>query len=256
MDTFFSKKTVSILSVDWDWFFPSTDDFDWGHSEDKTIFFEMIWGFRAGNKSLPGKRIAIDVMRPDRGRLEGFWERTVRGFPWGLAICESHKDLYTLISESVQPRGVRITNFDAHHDGGYHRNEHELDCGNWARKLEEAKLLKEYAVVYPPWRKTQREKRPEGLKTFRWTLAHPKPVRYDFIYICRSGAWTPTWCDREWLEFIGWWKTRWGGVVWEKKVLAPFALKERSPNLEESIENAKKMAEAEEAMKQAQAQGK
>lgn len=238
-----STSIPLILSVDWDWFFPPISEFDWGHQESGSFFLEGAWAFRAGNSSLiDSSKIAVEAVRPDPERLDGFWERTVRGLPLSLVIAESHKDLYTIV-EMTCPRGARIVNLDAHHDAGYFEGARELDCGNWAQKLHERGLLKEYTVVYPPWSrgKRQRDVQPVGFKSFRKTIVPPRPARYDLVYICRSGAWTPTWCDVDWTKFIEWWKTPFGGIVWENKTAVPYALAERHPNLAEAEELARKM---------------
>jgi len=238
MSTFFSRRKISILSVDWDYFFPNVDDYDWTHNEEGSLYFEMIWSLRPGNARLgdPSK-VAVETVRPDRKLLDGFWGRTVKMMPWGLIVAESHADLYRVVIESIQPARVEITNFDAHHDAGYGMKM-EPNCGNWAERFHKGKKLDRYELVYPPWRKDD----PEGkLPRFAKVIDPPPARRYDFIFICRSGCWTPTWADREWLEFIGWWKRE--KYVWNHKTAAPYALKERSPNLEEANRISRQMRE-------------
>lgn len=239
------SRTLDVLSVDWDWFFPDTEEFDWTHTE-SSIYLELVWALRGGSHSLLNPtRKALDVMWPDPARLGRFWERTVKMAPWGIAVCESHRDLFTWIVDGIQPKKVRIVNYDAHHDCGYKLGlpaVGPLDCGNWAAKLREKKLLESYTVVYPPWRKSAPEDRvPRFCKI---TLEPPPLARYDFVFMCRSGAWTPTWADHQWIKFVEWWKEPLNGFFWERKVHAPFALKVRSPNLEEAVHNAKEQEKA------------
>jgi len=235
----FARKTVSILSIDWDWFFPNVGPYDWTHNEENPLFFETIWSLRPGSMHIMDPtRVAVEEIRPDRALLDGFWERTVKMIPMALFVAESHLDLYRIVSESIRPKRVEVVNFDAHHDTGYGLGA-KPNCGNWAEHFHKEKKLARYEVVYPPWRKAE----PEGkMPRFVKVIEPPPARRYDFVFVCRSGCWTPTWADREWLDFIGWWKR--SEYVWGHKVAAPFALKERQPNLEDAIRIGKEMLES------------
>jgi hypothetical protein len=194
---------VNILSVDWDYFFPDIDGYDWGHHEESALLYETIWSLRAGNRDMSGKNRAVDHIRPDKSKLDGFWNRiqTVKMPPMFMAVCESHKSLYEWIEANRGCiKNVEITNFDAHHDFGYgHKT--ELNCGNWAYHAMKKKLIKKYHLVYPEWRKEH----PEAM-TNKPTSVHYgsiSPVEYYAgIFICRSSCWTPTWADDEWVKFI------------------------------------------------------
>jgi hypothetical protein len=224
------KKPLNILSIDWDWFFPNSELFDWGHSEEQAMFLEMAWSWRCGNIRIGSDQLAVDVMNPDTTRLSGFWERTVKGKPWQISICESHKALYEWIAGGMcKNQKAAITNFDAHHDGGYSNAPSlKVNCGNWAEYLHRERKMFSYKVVYPPWRKEEPE---GGFPEFGNAVYEPPDAeRYDYIFICRSGAWVPTWCDDAWTKFIEYWKKdEW---LWQDKMYQPFALKTRKPDLE------------------------
>ena len=229
---------MHVLSVDWDFFFCDTAQFDWGHRE-STFFAEAIWGLRAGMRSLFTGESAIEIMQPDKGRLRGFWKRFAHWLPPRLLIvCESHLSLLEFLRANNLANST-IWNFDAHHDLGYEMQED--NCGNWALKAFEEGLLSDYRLVYPEWRKALPERKegvpvPTGLKV-DVMYKIPRIEFFDFVFICRSGSWTPTWSDAAWQRFIRYFKTN-HPMTWLDKTFAPFALKSRSPNMAE----AKKLA--------------
>jgi hypothetical protein len=61
----------------------------------------------------------------------------------------------------------------------------------------------------------------------------PNAQAYDIIFVCRSGAWTPTWADHKWLEFIHWWKD-FDPEVWSERYHNDFAETPREPSLEQA----------------------
>lgn len=228
---------LNLLSVDWDYFFPNQEWFDWGHSE-KPIFLETAWTWRAGNKNLLSKERAIDVFRPDPLRLKNFWSKTCGdNVPSLLVIADSHADISNVFS--VFKSSMHVYNFDAHHDLGYLQNG-ELDCGSWASYFLNSERIEKYTLIYPEWRKAEPEAGVRDLKDrfgerisiryeFEFLLL---PKKFDILFICRSSAWTPTWSDDEWLRFIHHWKSR--KFLWRDRITCAFVNSKRSPNLDEA----------------------
>ena len=218
----------TILSVDWDYFFPNTMDFDWGHRE--TVFFnEAIWSLRAGAVGILSGKAALDVMRPSGH--QHFWDSF--GSPNHLIVAESHLSLLMAMRQQ-DVKDTVVWNVDAHHDLGYGMKEE--NCGNWAKVAFEEGRIAEYNLVYPKWRLREPENEkpptaPDGLP-FEYFYGVPEITDIDVIFICRSGSWTPTWCDAAWLKFIGHFKQwQW---IWNSKQYAEMALKRRSPNMIEA----------------------
>ena len=201
-------------------------DFDWGHRE--TAFFnEAIWSLRAGATGITSRKSALDVMRPRSHRR--FWDVLLNGPPAHLVIAESH---LSMIDARRDYHDAKVWNFDAHHDLGYGMKED--NCGNWARRAFELGHISAYTLVYPKWRLAEPEAElpvPEGLD-FECTYDVPKIENIDMVFICRSGSWTPTWCDTEWLRFISYFK-KWPWL-WNMKLYSEMALRKRSPNMAEA----------------------
>jgi len=241
-------KEKFILSVDWDYFFPDLIPYDWGHQE-SAMFYEMLWHVRVSNRNLMTKEKALDVVKPDPKLLDGFWDRVCPKHPKKLIIAESHASIEHYITE-----GSTVYNFDQHHDIQYGFGLDKLDCGNWAGRALKKNLLKKYVLVYPPWRQKIREGEPEQIAS-----PHSDPPydpveifydvpadlpKFDTVFLCRSYAWTPTWCDDAWLEF---------GLrhLFHSKVYtSDSAMKARHPNMAEAIKEAEEMEKQLESLKE------
>jgi hypothetical protein len=206
-----TEMKLNVLSIDWDYFFPCIDYFDWGHCESRhfMVFAEMLWQVRAAHKAKHdafknreafSEDVTIyDYLQLDRKRLENF----IAAGPVGMRIiaCESHQDLYNIFQDSLDE--LSIYNFDAHHDAGYGEENGEVNCGNWALRLHEKNILTDYHVIYPGYRKYTEE---TG-KVPDWANVHIEDMQclpdvFMYIFICRSSAWTPPWADKDWLKFI------------------------------------------------------
>jgi len=243
---------MNILSVDWDFFFPDVIPLDWGHKE-SPLFIESLWPIRAGNRNLLTKEKAIDTILPDKNLLNGFWERVIYqpGLVYSLIITESHADISIILKEDK--KNV-VVNFDQHHDILYRGRTIPKgdipDCDYWAGWGIKYGYIKELHQFYPEWRKQNPEssdvnnllpelntKRKHKITVNYGLSSNYLPKIFGVVFICRSGAWTPSWCDDKWLEFISWWKKF--PSIWDNKIILPYVLQERKPNLEEAIELSK-----------------
>lgn len=226
----------TLLSIDWDFFMPDVAPYDWGHQESE-LFYEMIWVTRCASFNLLTKQLAVDAVIPDKDLLHAFWPSMVSGKPEQLFIADSHLDLYKVL-EKIGP--CLIDNCDAHHDFGYSDEFKDVDCGNWALRAWEKGLNPSYRLFYPEWRKKSPEleppTKPVNPEPVSYSLPDA-PNHYDYIFICRSSAWTPPWADPEWTKFIRFWDSPWsfGRNVWKNRVtLSPRAEVERTPNMDQA----------------------
>jgi hypothetical protein len=233
---------MNILSVDWDYWFPNSLDFDWGHRE-SMFFIEPIWSIRAGNRGITSGKRAIDVMVPRRS-FKTFWDQFEDLSVVNLVVAESHLSLLAWLRE-VAAKNVKIWNYDAHHDLGYGMQEE--NCGNWALKAFQEGILDDYRLVYPQWRVTDPENEkgipvPDDLP-FEYYFEQPQiNEKIDVVFICRSGSWTPSWRDSSWMRFIGHFKNAYPWV-WQRMQYAELALKRRKPNLKQAEELFKQQEE-------------
>jgi hypothetical protein len=209
---------MNLLSVDWDYFFPEPESdryglFDWGHRESK-LFIEDLWeirasGFLARQMDLPGLS----------GEERTFWKRikVINDAPLYLAESHAYACDEQIVRRFMDDDRMGYTNsiwsFDAHHDLGYRDDsvadllKGKIDCGVW--------LLYYYLrwsptihIRYPRWKRTVFQI--DGVSDTMVSLhdidrafrhGREKLPVFDAIFLCRSGAWVPSWLDTKFHAF-------------------------------------------------------
>lgn len=196
------RKHRSILSVDFDYFYPDSIGYDWGHSEHRgKLMAAIIWQTRAGSRHLISGETALESYVPSVP--VDFWDRVLQNRP-RLYVADSHLMIWKRLEEGTQ---TSVVNVDAHHDCGYKPLDFSsrtvnVDCSNWGAIGAIMGKISGFHQVYPKWRKKTPEVKPDcGLpNSTRYSL--PGPKKYDEVFICRSGAWTPPWYDDAFWAFV------------------------------------------------------
>jgi hypothetical protein len=203
---------MQLLSIDFDYFFPESQSdpqalYDWGHRESK-LFIEDLWeirasGFLANKMDLPGLS----------GEEQTFWKRikVINDAPLYLAESHAYACDEQIIRRFMDDERRGYTNaiwsFDAHHDLGYHDGtvsdllKGKIDCGTWLLYY----FLRWDATIhvrYPRWKRNACQSdglldTPSSLHTIDRSFCRVReklPV-FDAIFLCRSGAWVPSWLD-------------------------------------------------------------
>ncbi|MBD3387415.1 MAG: hypothetical protein GF414_00540 [Candidatus Altiarchaeales archaeon] len=200
-----------ILSVDFDYFYPDSAPYDWGHSENYSpVLANMLWHARAGNVNLMTGDDALESYRPSVPT--NFWSRVLKNKPRAY-IADSHVEIWDLFEDQPGSSNV-VVSYDAHHDCGYGIKTPEdalkissVDCGSWGLMGKVTGRIRSLQLYYPAWRK----KAPETLSEVHGIFDVPaqtkyalpaKPEAFDLVFICRSGAWTPPWYDEEFFKFV------------------------------------------------------
>jgi len=214
---------VNLLSVDWDFFFADRDGYekgflyDWGHRE-APLFINDLWEIRAAAFHNAGVKLPRTT-----GHETWFWEgiKCVPDAP--LYVAESHA--FAVDSRIYEPMvwdtdEPVIWSFDAHHDLGYYDDALDnvrngiIECGSW---------LLWYAVYvqptvhirYPSWHRRHADLdrialSQEALDNLLFTYDRKLTGRatfrnlpvFDAIFVCRSGAWVPSWLDDDFFTFL------------------------------------------------------
>ena len=190
-----------ILSVDFDFFYPDSAPYDWGHSEHYSpLMANMLWHARCGNINLMSGEDALESYAPTVP--EDFWARVLLNQPPAY-VADSHLSIWDVLEDQPGSSNT-IVSFDAHHDCGYgdYRTLVDVaeityvDCGNWGLHGKLTGRIKSLQLHYPEWRRKARE----TLTEVHTDLQAPskvsfglpgKPDSYDLVFVCRSGAWTP-----------------------------------------------------------------
>lgn len=221
---------MRLLTIDWDFFFPEPgpDDaaryelFDWGHAESPFYMHPTLWENRAGAFVLQGQPL------PGlSGEQDGFWSRFRFGKRARLYLSESHAQA---AHPTVAGGVTEVWSFDAHHDLGYTAKavaaarRGRYSCDAWGLLYTRA-LEAPFKVVYPRWKAHAWDDEPEPLAggpLVERLVDDPDrrlPV-FDRVFVCRSGAWVPTWHDEAFGAFAEACPVRPRTVLWPEG-LAP-----------------------------------
>ncbi|MEV6400559.1 hypothetical protein AB0M39_38260 [Streptomyces sp. NPDC051907] len=214
-----------LLVVDWDFFFPNPamsarfEEFEhvalylWDHSETPFHQSQLVWSNRASGFLSNGLEL------PQVAGWEGFWDR----FEWsedGVSLYYGDSNLHAgrimpstlgLDEEwGFEDRWDLVTLYDAHHDCGYTatgsfeawKARGVLTCEDWM--LHHYDMGSRLEVIYPAWRGEVGRVEPEPLVPVdrRVDDGSRSEHVYDAIYLCRSGAWVPPWCDEQFTAFL------------------------------------------------------
>lgn len=215
-----------LLVVDWDFFFPTPgmstrfEDFAspllylWDHKETPFHTSPMVWANRASGF------IQNELELPRVAGWEGFWGRFTLD-DGGVPVLYGDSNLH---AGRIMPSTFgmdeewdlpdvweTVTLYDAHHDSGYDgtgsfeawKARGVLTCEDWMLRHYDAgtRCLE---VRYPQWRGEVGTIEPAPLIPVdrRIDDGSTPDHTYDAIYVCRSGAWVPPWCDEQFTEFM------------------------------------------------------
>lgn len=189
----------TILTIDFDFFVPEDPLWDLGHNE-SIFFINHIWQIRAN---------LMDVLKTN-GAEKDFWKRLQECFEFKtdtIYLSESHLEAFHL----TPPVG-QIINIDRHHDV-WEAKGNRVQCDTWAfqaMRLRHAQGMKwvhptdghfagveDYLAVVPEDFRDRVEP-----MTLDAMLERMKGTRIDTVHVCRSGAWTPPWLDKDFDEFL------------------------------------------------------
>ncbi|WP_440581246.1 hypothetical protein [Streptomyces sp. PT19] len=213
-----------LLVVDFDFFFHNPFEglpaahrgdpmlYDWAHSEAVPFLQDGIWTFRAEDFYRAG------ITPPRCEQLDGFWDRftfTTASPQLFYADSNLHAGRLTPAHYSLLEPGPtawrEVHLFDAHHDSGYpHRHgpatfeewreRGEYSCEDWMllHHANGSRLLH----TYPTWR-PHGDSHPPMVPLETHIDDHgPVAAPFDAVFLCRSGAWVPSWCDDQFTQLL------------------------------------------------------
>lgn len=209
---------MHLLCVDWDFFFPSPaaggprSQYDhlyaWPVAED-SHHTEVVWEDRL--RALDAAGLPL----PRCTGYEGFWERFTFSPRAILIYADSNAwaaHLWPSDLASTDKSWESVHLYDAHHDAGYRNNHASFEewlasgdgirCENWM--LAHAWAGTALHCHFPPWRESLDWPPEEPLVEVAMSIddGAPPDVEFDLVYLCRSGAWVPPWCDDQFEEFL------------------------------------------------------
>lgn len=196
----------SLLSIDWDYFISLDNNNASCIENEKTI--NDLWYKRYLQMKAQGKDIQKRYVLS--AETDKFWGKMKEAFEF-----DSHIHVYVSDSHALSYKIAKKYNchdvylFDAHSDlgyGGLSALDFELNCANWLGKLLKNKDVDEAHIIYGPYTAEKPEYFKQMNERFQIDYPslndlHPKG-KVSAIHICRSGAWTPPWLDKKFIEFI------------------------------------------------------
>lgn len=209
-----------LLVVDWDFFFPNpwmiekfTEDvldYDWKHLENP-ILVEDIWTSRVDGFWDKGRALPRTLPH------SGFWERFNIDGDYLVLAGDSNLHAGRLFPQLVDLEAegwAEVWLFDAHHDSGYETTRSlaqfeergTMSCEDWM--LNHAAQGSRLRVRYPAWRAQADggifECEPPPAVEVERAIDDGQPIEgwFDAVYVCRSGAWVPPWCDEDFEDFL------------------------------------------------------
>ncbi|MFF0481070.1 hypothetical protein [Streptomyces sp. NPDC004435] len=207
---------MNFLVVDWDFFFPTPTAggpvgdhaslYAWPVAEDAThveaIWLRRIRAFRATGVPLP--RVS---------GFEGFWDRFRIAPDATVFYADSNAWASQIFPTNLGAEGPweAVHLYDAHHDCGYAPNHRSFE--DWQRRgpiSAENWLLGHYwngsqvFVHFPPWRESMKRPTERPLIPVSMVIddGQALDVTFNAVYVCRSGAWVPPWCDGDFSAFL------------------------------------------------------
>lgn len=198
---------TSLLSIDWDYFI-STGNQQITSSIENERTIHDLWYKRYFEYESYGKHFEQYFSLSEE--VTYFWKMIRTVFRWNsnikVYVSDSHALSYKL-AEKFNVDDVYL--FDAHSDlgyGGLASLDFEVNCANWLGKLLKNETIKQANIIYSPFTREHPTDFEELNDTFNIkypTLQQLQPeIDTKVIHICRSGAWSPPWFDKQFEQFI------------------------------------------------------
>lgn len=207
---------MNLLSIDWDYFFPMPEEdgsalYDWGHREAPLFIDGPLWPMRAG--AFMSRGLDLPVVND---HWTGFWDRFHFSDGAQLYFGESHS---WAADQRVVEGVTGLWSYDAHHDCGYRKDDliqamHQgrYECGSWVLcywpQISDSRAWTDpldIHIRYPAWKDWKHQENDcmiAGVDRKTDLMGDETPV-FDRVFVCRSGAWVPPWCDEDYAQFVG-----------------------------------------------------
>lgn len=172
---------INFLSVDWDYFFPDFNEFNWLELNDPFFIYDMIWPIRYASKVISKNAIARDYYNPV-WFYEYFWNYLIKTSPKMVFIYDDQESLIRVLSLASD---INLFHFDQH-DNGLDRliKKHNLKLSN-------------QKIITSKWDSKDFQIKGKLLADFR-----KKYPNFDIVFVCRNPKFTSSWNDKKWIKFI------------------------------------------------------
>lgn len=200
---------MRVLSIDWDFLigaagpmredlFPQDNEYSDEHTQQKN-WTKLYYDLNT-SRILRGIQPCLLMYTKFYSAIMGY--DYTKGV---LVVSKSHADIYEEIiqyTRFTEPDKIEVYNLDFHHDM-YHltASGDEVNCGNWARKLEEhfKDSPIEFEYKWIGWETSDRKTiTGDIISMYPFALAQDKLEEiksFDMVFLCRSDPWSPPHLD-------------------------------------------------------------
>lgn len=188
---------MRVLSIDFDYFVSASGSFRAlyfpdGGGEMGVGLCDIVWSSAYASAEVGGKpfenNVSVDL--ESLNRVSAFLRKQPRSTIFFAA--DSHKHAWQCVKDlcGYKRRKATVVNIDFHHDT-YLTGKKSVHCGNWLKWLiEDGTVNNAYWVSCE-----DSDKESANGQIREMSLDEALRGRYDLIYICRSGWWTPPHVD-------------------------------------------------------------
>lgn len=197
----------SLLSIDWDYFISTQNQNVMSYAENKRTILDL-WYKRYFQAKSSGKDFQKGFqLSPE---VDRFWNKIKKIFLFDQNVKVYVSDSHALSYEIAKKyKCDELYLFDAHSDlgyGGLSSLNFEVNCANWVGQLLKNKDIKKAHIIYSPYT----FEKPEYFQPMNkhFNIDYPKRnnlkngIKASVIHICRSGAWSPPWFDKNFVSFV------------------------------------------------------
>lgn len=197
------KKTIKLLSVDFDYFIDIDKDtrnnkFPDGLDDAPRYQLSKMWK----DAYLKHPELEnIGLVQFDL--IKEYVNKSKYELGRNMFLADSHKDIKKVIDMIPLDVDIEVYNIDFHHDYyHFYTGGDRYNCGNWVRRL-----LEDRPSTQVTWfRRIDSETVTlEGEVPFRHTPFLPMELKFidaDYIFICESPEWTPPHLHRKFVDII------------------------------------------------------
>ncbi len=197
----------SLLSIDWDYFISTENQTVVSYVENKKTIIDE-WYKRFIQAEAKGKNLQKYFQLSNE--IDKFWDKLKQVFQFDENLKVFVSDSHTLSYEIAKNYHCdEVYLFDAHSDlgyGGLSSLDFEVNCANWLGQLLKQRQIKKAHIIYSPFTKEKPEYFKQVNKAFNINYLQfknlPSGIKTSAIHICRSGAWSPPWFDKKFMEFV------------------------------------------------------
>lgn len=213
------KKSLNILSIDFDFFQITTPDTIFSCYPDVVMelpdnIAKRLWKERYRIPPYKDKLLSVTANTEKLKELKNILKKSYVSAN-GIAlkptakICKSHREIYDFITKYYSPQinsNISVTNIDMHSDVDNGNN--KLDCGNWIKFLVEkfpdtkihwiANTISTQTYVNeetatPLEKEIIKNRSVNNFDTI-------KNQKFDLVFLCRSDIWLPPHLDKEFVK--------------------------------------------------------